>query len=190
MNVITNTTVLPEQFESVEEAADFWDAHSLADYWDQVHEVEIEVRARRRRRVMLSPDVWEKVVSQARSRTLADVIRQHRSEHDRELLTAACQEAIWLGAVEPVFGASLLRRSSLEAAPRFSRAGVGLSGARTARLGPGCALPATCPAGAGLFFACRSATVLEPIQARDLPMSSIYFVLPCRPELDGCAVAR
>jgi len=46
MNVITDTTVLPEQFESVEEAADFWDTHSLADYWDQVHEVEIEVRAR------------------------------------------------------------------------------------------------------------------------------------------------
>ena len=59
MNVITNTTVLPEQFESVEEAADFWDAHSLAHYWDAFHEVEIEVRARRRRRVMLDPDVWE-----------------------------------------------------------------------------------------------------------------------------------
>ena len=53
MNVITDTTSLPEQFESVEEAADFWDTHSLADYWDQVHEVEIEVRARLRRRVTL-----------------------------------------------------------------------------------------------------------------------------------------
>jgi hypothetical protein len=46
----------------------FWDKHSLADYWDQFHEAEIEVRARRRRRVTLDPDVWEKVVSQARSR--------------------------------------------------------------------------------------------------------------------------
>ena len=68
MNVITNTTVLPEQFESAGEAADFWDKHSLVDYWDQIHEVEIEVRARRRRRVMLDPDVWEKVVSRARIR--------------------------------------------------------------------------------------------------------------------------
>ena len=42
MNVITNTTVLPEQFETVEEAADFWNTHSLADCWDQVREVEIE----------------------------------------------------------------------------------------------------------------------------------------------------
>ncbi len=80
----------------------FWDTHSLADYWDQVHEVKIEVRVRRRRRVTLDSDVWEKVVSRARSRGLADVIRQHRSEHGRELLTAACQEAIRLGAVEPV----------------------------------------------------------------------------------------
>ena len=42
MKVITDTTSLPEQFESVEEAADFWDTHSLADHWDQIHEVEVE----------------------------------------------------------------------------------------------------------------------------------------------------
>ena len=26
------------------EIAEFWDTHSLADYWDQTHEVEFEVR--------------------------------------------------------------------------------------------------------------------------------------------------
>lgn len=30
---------LPEKFSSIEEAADFWDEHSLADYWEQTHEV-------------------------------------------------------------------------------------------------------------------------------------------------------
>ncbi len=30
---------LPESFASIEEAADFWDTHSLADYWEQTHEV-------------------------------------------------------------------------------------------------------------------------------------------------------
>ena len=30
---------LPESFASIEEAADFWDTHSLADYWDQTSEV-------------------------------------------------------------------------------------------------------------------------------------------------------
>ena len=32
---------------SLEEIAEFWDTHSLDDYWDQTHEVEFEVRAKR-----------------------------------------------------------------------------------------------------------------------------------------------
>ena len=30
---------LPESFASIEEAADFWGTHSLADYWDQTIEI-------------------------------------------------------------------------------------------------------------------------------------------------------
>ena len=52
--------------QTLEEIADFWDTHSLADYWDQTHEVEFEVRAKRRRRVTLTPEVYEKVEAQAR----------------------------------------------------------------------------------------------------------------------------
>jgi hypothetical protein len=59
---------IPETFDSIEAAAEFWDTHSLADYEDQLHEVDIEVRARQRRRVTLDPDVWEHVLSRARSR--------------------------------------------------------------------------------------------------------------------------
>ena len=33
---------------SLEEIAEFWDTHSLDNYWDQTHEVEFEVRAKRR----------------------------------------------------------------------------------------------------------------------------------------------
>jgi len=33
---------------SLEEIGEFWDTHSLDDYWDQTHEVEFEVRAKRR----------------------------------------------------------------------------------------------------------------------------------------------
>jgi len=29
---------------SIEEIADYWDSHSLADHWDQTHEVEFEIR--------------------------------------------------------------------------------------------------------------------------------------------------
>ena len=35
---------IPDQFDSFEAAADFWDTHSLADYWDETSEVEIEAR--------------------------------------------------------------------------------------------------------------------------------------------------
>jgi hypothetical protein len=76
---------IPEQFESIEAAAEFWDRHSLADYGDQVREVEIEVRARRRWRITLAPEVWERVASEARIRgvspeTLANLWLMERAQ--------------------------------------------------------------------------------------------------------------
>jgi hypothetical protein len=35
--------LIPEHFMSIEEAAEFWDNHDLADYWDLIEEVEFEV---------------------------------------------------------------------------------------------------------------------------------------------------
>jgi hypothetical protein len=35
---------IPEKFSSIEEAAEFWDTHSLADYEDLTEEVEAEIR--------------------------------------------------------------------------------------------------------------------------------------------------
>ena len=34
--------------------------------------------------------------------SLADVIRQHRAEHAREVLISACQQAIQMGSIEPI----------------------------------------------------------------------------------------
>lgn len=53
---------------TLEEIADFWDTHSLADYWEQTHEVEFEVRAKRRWRVTLVPEIYERIEAQARER--------------------------------------------------------------------------------------------------------------------------
>ncbi|MDZ7333474.1 MAG: BrnA antitoxin family protein [candidate division KSB1 bacterium] len=53
---------------SLDEIAEFWDTHSLADYWDQTHEVEFEVRAKRRRRVTIDPEVYSQVELHARAR--------------------------------------------------------------------------------------------------------------------------
>ncbi len=51
---------------TIEEIADFWDTHSLADYWDQTHEVKFEVRVKHRRRVTLTPEVYAQIEAQAR----------------------------------------------------------------------------------------------------------------------------
>ena len=56
--------------QTLEEIADFWDTHSLDDYWDQTHEVAFEVRAQRRRRITLDPEVYARVEAQARTRGL------------------------------------------------------------------------------------------------------------------------
>jgi hypothetical protein len=56
------------QANTIEEIAEFWDTHSLADYWDQTQAVEFEVRAIRRRRVTLDPDVYAQVEAQAHAR--------------------------------------------------------------------------------------------------------------------------
>lgn len=53
-----------------EEIGDFWDSHSLADYWDQTREAEFEVRALRRRRITLDPQVYSEIEEQARVRGL------------------------------------------------------------------------------------------------------------------------
>ena len=53
---------------TLEEIADFWDTHGLDDYWDQTHEVEFKVRAKRRRRITLVPEVYRRVEAQARER--------------------------------------------------------------------------------------------------------------------------
>lgn len=52
--------------KTLEEIADFWDTHSLADHWDETHEVDVEVRMQRRYRVTLTPDIYEKIERQAR----------------------------------------------------------------------------------------------------------------------------
>jgi hypothetical protein len=51
--------------QTIEEVAEFWDNNSLADFWDATEEAEFEVRAKRRHRVTLAPEVYEKLETQA-----------------------------------------------------------------------------------------------------------------------------
>jgi hypothetical protein len=56
---------------TLDDIGDFWDEHSLADYWDQAHEVEFEVTARCRRRVTLESELYQRIEEQARARGIA-----------------------------------------------------------------------------------------------------------------------
>jgi hypothetical protein len=58
---------------SYEEMAEFWDTHSLADYWDQTEPAEFEISpdARRRYLVAVDPDVLRRVQRVARTRGLS-----------------------------------------------------------------------------------------------------------------------
>jgi hypothetical protein len=56
---------IPEHFESAEEAGEFWDSHSAADYWDDMEEVEMEFDLQKR--VFLIP-VNDRVYYQVKQR--------------------------------------------------------------------------------------------------------------------------
>lgn len=63
---------IPEM-SSYEEIADFWDTHSLADYWEQTEptDFEIDSNARRRYLVALDPELLQQVRKLAHSRGLS-----------------------------------------------------------------------------------------------------------------------
>lgn len=44
---------------TIEEMAEFWDAHDTADYWDQFEEVEIDVTMKPRHRVVIEEETSE-----------------------------------------------------------------------------------------------------------------------------------
>lgn len=60
---------IPE-FKSYEEMGEFWDTHSLADYWDQTEPAEFEIseQARRRYMVRIDREVLNRVQRLARIR--------------------------------------------------------------------------------------------------------------------------
>jgi len=63
---------IPDQFATIEEAAEFWDTHDLADYWDLTEEVDFEVNLQRRRYlVALDPELAEGLAREAQRRGLS-----------------------------------------------------------------------------------------------------------------------
>lgn len=69
---VSNDKHIPE-FISYEEMADFWDTHSLVDYWDQTEPAEFEFSPNARRRYLVSVDreILSRVQRAARIRGLS-----------------------------------------------------------------------------------------------------------------------
>ncbi|HSK73677.1 MAG TPA: CopG family antitoxin [Pyrinomonadaceae bacterium] len=56
------------QAQTLEEIGEFWDTHSLDDYWDKTREAEFEVRAKQRKRITLEPQIYKELEAEARIR--------------------------------------------------------------------------------------------------------------------------
>ncbi|MDH4136053.1 MAG: BrnA antitoxin family protein [Anaerolineae bacterium] len=57
---------IPEHFSSAEEAGEFWDTHSAADYWDEMEPVEMEFDIQRR--IFMIPvdsEIYHRIKQQA-----------------------------------------------------------------------------------------------------------------------------
>lgn len=66
-NKDTQTTSI-SKVQTLEEIGEFWDAHSLDDYWDETREAAFEVRAKQRKRVTVEPQIYKELEAEARVR--------------------------------------------------------------------------------------------------------------------------
>jgi len=58
---------IPEEFKTIEEAAEFWDSHDLGDYWDLTRKADLEVDIQRRLFLTaLEPELAKKLTDCAR----------------------------------------------------------------------------------------------------------------------------
>jgi len=66
------TDKIPEDFNSLEQASDFWDENSIADHWDETREIDFEVDIKKEPRyVALERDLSEKVATISRQRGIS-----------------------------------------------------------------------------------------------------------------------
>ncbi|RLT42755.1 MAG: hypothetical protein DWI57_05270 [Chloroflexi bacterium] len=63
---------IPENFNSVEEAVEFWDTHSAADYWDIMEEVDLQFDVKGHIFLMqIQEDIYTQARALARSKRLS-----------------------------------------------------------------------------------------------------------------------
>ncbi len=81
---------IPENFKSIEQAAEFWDSHSLADYWDLTRPAHFKVNLKHRRYlVALEPKLLRQVSRKAEQEGISaeTLINVWLTEKLRETIT-------------------------------------------------------------------------------------------------------
>jgi hypothetical protein len=90
MDKLNDRDPIPE-FETLEEIAEFWDAHSTADYDDLTHEVRFEIKLRHRageeQSIRLVPELSETIqtLAQIRGVSVETLVNVWLTEKVREL---------------------------------------------------------------------------------------------------------
>ena len=69
--------------ESIQEIGEFWDTHSLSEHWHETEDASFEVRATRRRRVTIEPQIYERLEAAAHTRgvSLETLVNIWLAEH-------------------------------------------------------------------------------------------------------------
>ena len=63
---------IPEEFASIEEAADFWDAHDLTDFWEDTREIKGDSKVPAASRyIPLEKEIAEKILKISRQRHIS-----------------------------------------------------------------------------------------------------------------------
>ena len=62
---------IPANFKTLEEFDEFWSKHSLADYDDLQHDVDVTIKLGRRETVLLKPKLARELKRRARARKLS-----------------------------------------------------------------------------------------------------------------------
>src|SRR5207247_11341996 len=72
---------LPEQFNNLDDAVEFWDTHSLADYQEAWRDVQCEIDIKRRTyQISLDSGIYQKLRRAARERGVSARSEEHTSE--------------------------------------------------------------------------------------------------------------
>ena len=79
--------------ETPEEIGEYWDSRSLADA-PSAREVQFEVRARRRRRVTLDPELYERVESEAKMRGVSPETLANRWLTEKVMTEVASTQSV------------------------------------------------------------------------------------------------